>query len=225
MKNLTLITSIAFLTLGAHAQSNFKYSSPEAREFEPIAIETAMAKTEAASLTESCGYSKVFYSKADLENLMNLSNCVGVRFYNGLADEKDANCQIIAVAVTENGKEIGHGKSSSYLHASSYDQDAKCTAHNVTKSNARSCVEHVANHRSFVSQKVFFSRDFLKARMAKADGVVLIPAYSEEANTMMVAGATLEDGQISELEGNYYKSQLPCPTDCGNPGNYLVSPD
>lgn len=219
-----IILSSLFVSISS-AQTSFKYTSPEKSGLEPVAVEASTAKSESASAAPTCGYSQVYYSKRDLDYLMDLSDCVGIRFYNGKIDEKTSNCEMIAVAVNPDGKEIGHLASNKYLHANSYDVDTQCESKKVSKSNARGCVEHVADDKSLTYQKVFFSKDFLKKRLEVSNnGIVIIPVDSRDGSTMMVAGAKLENGKITELEGTYYRSQLPCPTDCGNTDNYLVYP-
>ena len=128
MKKFCLgIVSIMFVSL-CMAQSDFKYSSPEQKGLEPVAVDASTAKSESAKATQTCGYSQVFYTKSDLDYLMNLSDCVGVRFYNGKMDEKTSNCEMIAVAVNADGKEIGHLMSNKYLHAYAYDVNTQCSS-------------------------------------------------------------------------------------------------
>lgn len=228
MKLLPSILSIVLVSfcLSSMAQSSIKYSSPEASGYEPVPVELSKAKTEASSVAGVCGYSSAFYTRSDIQYLMDLSQCVGIRIYNGKDDAKQTYCEVIAVAVDENGKEIGHFAVNKYMHVQPFDSDQNCTAKKVSKSFAKGCVQVVADDKVLNYQKVFFSKAFVDQRLAisNSTGIAVIPGTDSTNSSMMMAAAKLEDGKITEMEENYFRSQLPCPVDCGETDNYLVPP-
>ena len=208
------------------AQSQIRYSSPEPKGYEPVMMNSQDAKSEASAQSSSCGYSSGFFGKSDIENLMGVNNCVGIRIYNAKVSSSQANCDIVAVAVDENGKEIGPTMGKKYLHATSFDNDAGCASTKLSKSNAKSYVSNVANSGSIEYQKVFFSKATINERLAvrESTGINVIPGSLQGEKTMMISAAKLDGGKLTDLGDTYMKSKLPCPTDCGDTGNYLVEP-
>ncbi|MBI1288503.1 MAG: hypothetical protein GC178_13110 [Flavobacteriales bacterium] len=223
-----LFHSVAFglmLLCASNGFSQTMYSSPEPRGSEPISVKKADAIAEAESVSDACGYNRAFISSDDLTNLLSPSAAVGVRIYNAKESSDQANCDIITVAVDANGKEIGPALTNKYLHAESYDENNSCSAKKISKSKATGCVSNVANSK-LNYQKVFFSKSVLQnqLKVSGATGITIIPGQISGGSTMMIMAAKLENGKITELETDYLKSQLPCPTDCGDSGNYLVDP-
>lgn len=226
MKSPTSFILIFALTLISSSMfgQNF-YSSPEPKGSAPLSVDKADALSEASAAGETCGYNRAFIASTELQSLLSTSGAVGVRFYNAKEDANQRNCDIITVAVDANGKEIGPSLGNKYLHAESYDQNTECSTRKVTKSKATDCVSTVANS-NLNFQKVFFSKSVLEERLkvGNATGITIIPGEVSGASTMMIMAANLDKGSINELESSYLKSQLPCPTDCGDSGNYLVAP-
>lgn len=218
-----ILITLAFLTSGS-AFAQTIYSSPEEKGTEPISIKKSEAITEAAEVSGTCGYNRAYISSADLQALLSVDGAVGIRIYNAMESSEQKNCDIVAVAVDAEGNEIGAEKN--YLLAKSYDENTSCAASTVSRDHAQRSVETVAESK-LKYQKVFFSKAVLEERLNvnKATGITIIPGSINGVSTMMIMAATLADGKISELESNYLKSQLPCPTDCGDSGNYLVSPN
>ena len=207
------------------AQS-FKYTSPESAEFKPVEVKTNDALNQAQTLGEICGYTKAYFSKDELQALLKLSGCVGLRIYNAKESDKQTNCDVIAVAINSSGKEIGPVFGNKYLHAKSYDENTSCTSKKLSQSKARDFVIKVANSQ-LEYQKVFFSKDLIDKRLNTegSAGVAIIPGKNGSQTTILTTGANLVKGKISEVEAKYYKSQLPCPTHCGDTSQYLVSPN
>lgn len=202
------------------------YSSPESPEYQPIVLSVDEATNKATEASGRCAYSQSFFSSSDLNRLLSISKCVGVRFYNGFMNEQDKNASMVAVAVDETGKEIGKVFSNNYLCVASFDQSAKCESLTLSKSKARVCVENVADS-DVTSQKVFFSKALIEARLTtkNANGISLLPTINDRSEyTMSISGAEFANGKITVVESNYYQSELPCPTDCGNTDDYLVAP-
>ena len=221
-----LTLAFAILSSVAFAQSDIKYTSPETEAFKPVEVKTADALREAESLSASCGYTKAFFSKEDLNTLMKVSGCVGIRIYNAKESERQTNCDVIAVAVDATGKEIGAFAKNKYLHAESYDENTSCNSKKLSQSRAEACVKNVASSK-LEYQKVFFSKSLVDNSLnaAGSGGIAVLPGSNGSQATMMIAGASLSNGKLTEVESNYHKSQLPCPTDCGDPVHYLVAPN
>lgn len=219
---LLVIVSMLFVN---NTFSQTFYSTPEPKGSEPLTIKKNDAELEASSLSGTCGYSRAFLQSSELQSLLATSGAVGVRIYNSKEDAEQRNCDIIAVAVDANGKEIGSALTNKYLQAESYDKNTECSSKKLTKSKAATCVSTVANS-NLNSQKVFFSKSVLEERLkiGNATGITVIPGEISGASTMMIMAANLDKGTINELEDTYLKSRLPCPTDCGDSGNYLVAP-
>ncbi|TNF28316.1 MAG: hypothetical protein EP314_03975 [Bacteroidetes bacterium] len=219
---LSLCSSV-FIHSGAFSQ--VLYSSPEPKGSEPVSVRKSDAIAEASSLSGACGYSRAYLSTADLQGLLNTSSAVGLRIYNAKETADQKNCDIVTVAVDANGKEVGPVFGNKYLHAESYDVNTSCPSSKISKTKASGCVSTVANS-NLNYQKVFFSRSLLETRFRidGSTGITIIPGEINGGSTMMVMAAKLDNGTIVELEDSYLKSQLPCPTDCGDSGNYLVAP-
>lgn len=228
MKSIfTLFTILcSLLVIEVNGQSTIKYTSPETGQFAPIQLTSSVAKQEAQAASGSCGYSSAYFDKTELESLMSAKGCVGIRIYNAKVNETQHHCDVVAVAVNEDGKEIpSFGKK--YLHGSSFDNNPSCPSSKVNKNNAKGYVENVANSSSLEYQKVFFSKSLINERLAVAGGTTginVLPGDLSGEKTMMVSAAKLEGGKLTDLGDAYMKSKLPCPTDCGDTGNYLVAP-
>lgn len=222
---LRILVTTASVVVASTTYGQVFYSSPEPKGSEPMVMKVSDALAEAASVSSSCGYTRAYISSADIQNLMSLKDAVGIRIYNAKETSGQRYCDIVAVAVNNAGKEIGPQIGNKYLHAESHDASNSCTSKRISKSKAQGCVNTVATS-DLIDQKVFFSRSMLSDRIKvqNATGISILPGQLPEGSTMMVAAAKLENGKLTELEDNYLKSRLPCPTDCGDSGNYLVAP-
>lgn len=226
MKPNNLLLLLLLIPFFGAAQEKPMYSSPESDEFAPRILSISEATSKAEQAGGSCAYTQAFISSSDLTKLLNISKCVGVRFYNGLQNESDKYASMIAVAVDAYGNEIGRTFSNNYLCVASVNKSSKCETSTLSKGKARNCVEFVSSS-DLISQKVFFSKALLEDRMnsKNANGVSLLPAINDRSeHTISVAGASYENGKVTAAETNYYMSELPCPTDCGNTDDYLVAP-
>ena len=226
MKTKYLIPLLFCLPFIGFAQDKPMYSSPESKEYKPsiLSIDEATRKAEQAG--GSCAYTQAFISSGDLNGLLSISKCVGVRFYNAFQNQSDKYASMIAVAVDENGQEIGKTFSNKYLCVASLDKSSKCEAQSLSKGKARTCVENVA-YSDQTSQKVFFSKALLEDRLLSknAAGISLLPAINDRSEaTISISGAYYDNGRINVVETEYYMSELPCPTDCGDTDDYLVAP-
>lgn len=223
----TLLTIICIAAgIFCNAQTAIKYTSPEEAQYAPISVRASDAKQEASALSTVCGYTSSFFSKQAIEDLMSHRTCIGVRIYNAKSDQSQAMCDMVAVAVDENGKEVGPALGKKYLHARSFDNDSNCPSSKVSKSNARNYVSNVANTSALEYQKVFFSKALIETLLTvpEATGITVIPGNLNGQKTMMASAAKLDKGKVVDLGGSYMKSKLPCPYDCGDTGNYLVEP-
>jgi hypothetical protein len=202
------------------------YSNPEPKGKSPLTVKKEEAVAEASSLSKSCGYNQAYISSSDLNELTGLAKSVGIRIYNSKESSKQSNCDMIAVAVDADGKEIGEALTSKYVQTQSFDADKSCPSKRISKGKASGCVSNVIK-ADLNYQKVFFSKEIIDARIKipEATGIKLIPGQFAGGSTMMIVAAKLEAGKLVELEANYLKSQLPCPTDCGDSGNYLIAPN
>ena len=55
--------------------------------------------------------------------------------------------------------------------------------------------------------------------------VLLTPADDGRSHkTIMAIGVSLNNGRLTNMGDSYTRSLLPCPSDCGDTGNYLVDP-
>lgn len=223
LKTFSLTLGTAFIISASFAQT-ITYTSPETDQFKPVLVKAEDAFREAAAAGQSCGYTKAFFAKADLVALMNVAGCVGIRIYNSKESSTQAHCDVIAVAVDAAGKEIGPAIGNKYLHAKSYDENTSCVSKKITKTKAEGCVKIVSGS-GLSYQKVFFSRALIDERLKNGSGIAVLPSNNGSQSTMMIAAASLTNGQMKEMESNYFKSQLPCPTDCGDTANYLFMPN
>ena len=181
---------------------------------------------ESNQVKGTCGFSGAYIAKSDLDYLMNLNKCVGIRIYNGKEDAKEQFCGVIAVAINEDGKEIGHFMASKYFDVGSEDEGGSYSVQKIGQNNAKDRITNVANSSSLDYQKVFFSKSTVNERLtvSGATGVHIRPGEVGGYKTMMMSSAKLDKGSLTDLGDKYLKSKLPCPVQCGDTGNYLVEP-
>ncbi len=51
-----------------------------------------------------------FFGNEQLKKLMSRDECVGLRFYFGVTEDKEINDQLVIVAVDEEGRDLTHGR-------------------------------------------------------------------------------------------------------------------
>ncbi|MCF8465022.1 MAG: hypothetical protein K9G41_09280 [Flavobacteriales bacterium] len=228
MKRLAKLTVLLLFGCAIEPNTSFAqiYSSPEPKDKGLIEVKKEEAIAEASEMSKACGYSHAYISTEDLFALTNISKSVGIRVYNSKESIEQSSCDVIVVAVDAEGKEIGSGLNSKYVQIQSPEINKSCPSRRISKSKASGCVSNTIK-TDLTYQKVFFSNESLMARIKipGATGIKLIPGKFAAGSTMMIVAAKLESGSLIELEANYLKSQLPCPTDCGDSGNYLVAPN
>lgn len=214
------------VSISVFGQSNQKFANPEAASYAPIQLSASQAAQESEQVKNTCGFSSAYIGKSDMEYLMNLSKCVGIRVYNGKADSRQQFCGVLAVAIDENGKEIGHFMANKYFDVGSVDAGSGYNLDKINQSSAKNMVNNVAQSSSLDYQKVYFSKTTVTNRLEVqgATGLHIRPGEVGGYKTMMISAAKLDKGTISDLDDTYMKSSRPCPVQCGDTGNYLVEP-
>jgi len=237
LKDTILALSCIAFTLQSSAQNDAdivtpyrngsSYIDPAPNGFEPVYIEFEEATSEAQANTKLAGFSEVYFSGAEINEILKDSTAVGIRFYNAYEpDLKDFT--IVAVAIKEDGSEISSGASQKYLISTISD---KTESH--WKGYARTCVELCRDHKDMKHYAAFFSKSVIEDMLKESgDGIKLIPASRKfelkdksvkTYNTMMAVGASISKGSIQVAGTAYRKSLEPCPYHCPT-DDYLLAP-
>ncbi|MCF8465021.1 MAG: hypothetical protein K9G41_09275 [Flavobacteriales bacterium] len=188
----------------------------------PTKLQANYVLEQAKTFLPNCGFSSAYIHASDLKELMNVKNCVGIRFYVAMADPKQRFADVIAVAVKDNGQEIGDFLERKYHLAKPLD------AHfpdEFEKLNLSSAKKYVFNLRDGVlgikPYAVFLGLESI-SNLLKTENATGIRIYSSgynvdgtELRTMSFGAVKYEGKVVSDAGGDYLQSALPCPVDCG----------
>jgi len=241
MKTL-FFTLISFtLVISATAQDAYNltpynktsaFSDPEVESHTPVQIPVREAEREAYDNLGFCGFSGAYFKKEDLEKLLSLEGCTGLRFYNGKENAKNYYASVIAVAIDAKGNELGADPN--YALSVALDQKGSIGSKMVAKTYAKQCVSNLDASKSFIRYTSFVSKNVLVELLTTkgSTGLRVRPAqrFFELANgskeilrTVTVSAANLEGDKVSDVLDYSVKSLQPCPTFCGDSdGGYLL---
>lgn len=196
----------------------------------PKAVSNESAAAEAITSLKVCGFGSTFFHRKDINELKDLKNCVGLRFYIASERPDQRYADVIAVAIDANGKEIGKFLERKYHLAKSLDAHFPHEFEKMNKSKAKSKVFMLMEGALKLDPYVGYigiDRVQWLLKDTDADGIRIYHAmYEKEGKNYrtMSFGAVRVDGkQVLDLENDYLEGRLPCPVDCGGDGdkNYL----
>ena len=196
----------------------------------PEIVSATDAALEASNSQSKCGFGSVYFSAADIKELMAVNRCVGLRFYIAMerADQKFAD--VVGVAINTNGREIGDFLEKKYHMAKALDAHFPHNFIKTNRKNAKAYVDNLTYGPSKLDPYVgYLGIDRLNSLITQvgSDGIRIYPAeYEKEGDTfrtMSFGAVKLKGKDIEDMGTDYLEGRLPCPVDCGGDGerNYL----
>jgi hypothetical protein len=203
------------------------YSNPPENGFVPQPITTAEALSEIEATFSKTGFYAVYFSKSDINELLNTEGSVGVRFYNAVEDPEMNAVEIVATSIKADGSEIENTYLISKPVLGGYSTKS------INKNEARSYVENAVSRSEIIAFNVFFSKYDLNNILINqmSSGIKFSPGdrlFLERDNTttktrytMMAIGV---DNDLVEIGDTYMQSIEPCPTLCPDDQLMLTPP-
>lgn len=211
----------------------FAFASPSiAQTFQtndtPLQKELLTVVDEANVFLSTCGFSSVYIQSSDLRELLNVKKCVGIRFYVAMEDPNQRFADVIAVAINQDGKEIGDFLERKYHLARPLDAHYPDEFEKMNLSTAKKAVYNLRDGVAGISPYAsFLSIESLNSLLATS-GATGVRIYSSgfsgsngQLRTMSFGAVKYENKEVNDLGGKYLQSQLPCPVDCGG-DTYLL---
>lgn len=200
---------------------------------EPTEISSDEASTNARSLTSTCGFSSAYMNRYDIQDLLKIDQCVGVRFYISKEKTDQSYADVTAVAINEQGNELKSDFQRTYLMVRDLTKSYPSYAIGLNVYQAERCVNNLSSGKSGIEPYTgYLGRDALTQLLESGgDGLRIYPSNVELDGRMyrsMTFGAvSARDGSVRDVSGTYLQAMHPCPIDCGGDGemNYLWSSD
>lgn len=220
MKQLTLTLVFLLIFLGTNVLAqNAIYST----NIQPKQIESSEALKQTKAAFSVCGFVSAYFQKSDLMELMDVKNCVGIRFYTSMEDPQQRYADIIGVAVDRYGKEIGNFLERKYHLAKSLDAHYPHEYTKMNKSRAKKCVKNLNESVAKIeSYSAFMGIDNLN-QLLDNNGCTGVRIYAgtmdgttSSNRTMHFGAAKVEGKLVKDAASKYVISNLPCPVDCGD---------
>lgn len=194
----------------------------------PLQKELLAVVDEANVFLSTCGFSSVYIQSSDLRELLNVKKCVGIRFYVAMEDPNQRFADVIAVAINQDGKEIGDFLERKYHLARPLDAHYPDEFEKMNLSAAKKAVYNLRDGVAGISPYAsFLSIESLNSLLATS-GATGVRIYSSgfsgsngQLRTMSFGAVKYENKEVNDLGGKYLQSQLPCPVDCGG-DTYLL---
>lgn len=228
MKNtLILIVGLIVSSIFSYAQTLTKFPT----NCEPQSVDVAAVAKDAKSLLGTAGFENVYFSKADIQDLITESS-VGIRFYVCKATKNQSYADVMAVSINADGNEL-KTKNANRQYLFTMDVNTRFL-YNALGVNSAIASSRVANLESG-SPKIDYYTSYLGNETLKtlintegADGIRIYPANieidKETYRTMCFGSVKVNQGTISNLSNTYLLATHPCPVQCGGSGGqYLWS--
>ncbi|MCB0758476.1 MAG: hypothetical protein KDC01_08460 [Flavobacteriales bacterium] len=192
-----------------------------------IAAQGSLAQDNSGSSGEPSasdpGFTEALFDAATVSDLLKSEEAMGIRFYNVLAEPRDADGTAMAIGIRTNGSELNAGKS---YRLSLGFVDGKIAMSNLnTKSAGTACVNmddptHPSYSASFTRTDVQALLDLTgcQALQAVPDTTV------KDETTMRLVAMKVTDGKAFPLgSGPEFQRMcgFPCPLVCGPEENYV----
>ena len=215
-----LLALLAFFSIQSNVFAQTTFTAAD----NPKVVSKTLAFEATKTNLFTCGFSSVYIQSADLKELMNVKNCVGIRFYVGMQNPNQRFADVVAVAINANGKEIGDFLERKYHLAKPLDDHYPDDFEKMNLSSAKKAVynlrDGVAGFKPFAA---FLGTESLNSLINTADatGVRIYSAGSGSVRTMSFGAVSYANKEVKDISTNYLESLLPCPVDCGGDG-YLL---
>lgn len=207
------------------------FPNPETGGDRPTMVKPKVAETEALAKSSVAGFTGAYFDKSAILDLLEPTNAVGIRFYIAMQNPKQRFSDIIAVAINEDGKEVAAFLEKKYRSVPSldmyYPEDLNKKSHWLPKRVARIHVQNLLNGAAGYKKFTAYYSKSVIYDLFKIDGMTGIrmrPSTEEgTGNTTMNMGPVRVVGNnVEDIVGtDYLRSNLPCPVDCGDTGEYL----
>ena len=218
MKIVSTLLSLILVTSFVAVSQNKSF--PE--DCKPKEVAASEAAVVAKSMIPTCGFGGAYFAKKDLEDLMDVKGCVGVRFYIAMERTDQRYADIIAVAINAYGKEIGDFLSRKYHMAKPLDAFFPSDFQKMDRFKAQGYVNQLIEGKEKLIPYVSYlgvSGINSLLNTASAVGIRIYPSElirDEKPYRTMSFGAVRVNGNIVEDASSFYlQGSLPCPTDCG----------
>ncbi|MCF8277967.1 MAG: hypothetical protein K9J17_14635 [Flavobacteriales bacterium] len=166
----------------------------------------------------TCGFSSAYIQTSDLQELMKVKNCVGIRFYVSMENPKQRFAAVIAVAIKSNGQEIGDFLERKYHLARPLDDHYPDEFVKMNLSSAKKCVYYLRDGvAGLTPYAAYLGVESINALLNTpgATGIRIYSSGYDTLRTMAFGAVKYENKEVKDVGGNYLQSSLPCPVDCG----------
>ncbi len=175
-----------------------------------------------------------FFTSSDLQELLNQSDCVGIRVYNAVGGSADLSRRVLGVGVRPNGTEKDSRGGVGYILSHPFAGKMPANGDNIGRDDARALAELVESTfpaddpRQSVHFASFFSKSTIKGLLANQGAHVVagvglfITPFFGGFHTHIAAPYT--DG-LQRLPSGNILSTKPCPGSCADlaPGETEVT--
>lgn len=191
-------------------------------------MEFSTAIAEANLFLPTCGFSSVYIQTSDIQELLNVKKCVGIRFYVAMEDPNQRFADVIAVAINSEGKEIGDFLERKYHLARPLDAHYPDEFQKMNLSSAKKAVYNLRDGVAGIKPYATFLGIESLNTLLGTKGATGIRIYSSgfsgskgNLRTMSFGPVLYENKEVKDIGGSYLQSLLPCPVDCGG-DSYLL---
>lgn len=175
---------------------------------------------------KSPGFAEAIYSINDVQDILNPSKCVKLRFYNAMTPE--GKMTTIMIGVNNKGNEINGLLSFKAYKCYIGLNESGCNVQGLTKNQAESATAAIAN-AGFSSYSAQFTKESLitmidRAKESGANAIRITPDLYNNDNSMRIEVIRIESGKLTTIETGAESSLLstePCPPVCGPDEYYL----
>lgn len=214
------------LCIGVFSGFGQNKHDPFPTDCEPFVVSPESASLEAKEVQGKCGFGSVFFGKKDLDELKSVKKCVGLRFYIAMERPDQRFADVIAVAINEDGKEIGDFLERKYHLAKALDAHFPHEFQKLNKSKAKGFVMNVKIGDSKLDQYAgYIGVDRLNSLLSQvgSQGIRIYPAEyvkdDKTYRTMSFGSIKLDGKDVRDMGSDYLEGRLPCPVDCGGEGD------
>jgi hypothetical protein len=173
----------------------------------------------------SASFSEAVFDKSCIQDLLDKNNCVGLRFYNVVNAGGTVPGTAMAIAYKADGSEIN---GTFFSHPYRRSDGCVGAETNITKLTCNKAEDACMNMRNagYISYSASFKKEDIQGllNVANCNGIRLTPTTTGANSNMIAAAITISDGAVRSLGGGdtlEILSDEPCPTICGDEGNYI----
>lgn len=195
----------------------------------PNEIAAKDVEVQAKSLFPTCGFGSAYISNADLEDLLNVETSVGVRFYISMEKVDQGYADLTAVAIDQNGKEIGSKFQRTYLTVKPLEVSTPSYAKGLNLYEAEKFVKNLVASKSNLKPYVGYlgAENLQRLMKTQSDGIRVYPSEiqleGKTYHTMSFGSVAVGSKGLTNTTDIYLQAVHPCPIACGGDGetNYL----